>query len=405
MNHWTTKHGALIAPDAKRRPGRRRPAGDRRATALPTSRSSATRRRARASSDRRARAPRPSRRPGFRTADAGAARSPTNRWRDDPYEDASTDEWIDPRTLSIALNELLPADKAVAVDSGHFLGYPSMFLDVPDARSWVFANGFQAVGLGLGNAIGAADRAAGPADGRGDRRRRRVHGAGRARDRGAAEAEAAGRDLRRRRLRRRGPPLRADGARRRARAVPRRRPRRDRRARPARRRRPCATPTTSESSRRGSPSPTRGRSCSTPRSTRRSARNGWRRRSAPAEPTRRQRMESSRMSTHRSGQVSEVSALLGGLADGSVEIVDLTQPLTETTPVIQLPPPFANTPGLTPRGDQPLRRPRPRLGLVHADDRRARRHAPRRADPLGHRQGRRRRRLDRAADSWSARRA
>jgi thiamine pyrophosphate-dependent acetolactate synthase large subunit-like protein len=31
-----------------------------------------------------------------------------------------------------------------------------MFLGVPDARAWVFANGFQAVGLGLGVAIGAA---------------------------------------------------------------------------------------------------------------------------------------------------------------------------------------------------------------------------------------------------------
>ena len=42
------------------------------------------------------------------------------------------------------------------MDSGHFLGYPAMFLTVPDARAWVFPNGFQAVGLGLGNAIGAA---------------------------------------------------------------------------------------------------------------------------------------------------------------------------------------------------------------------------------------------------------
>jgi kynurenine formamidase len=44
---------------------------------------------------------------------------------------------------------------------------------------------------------------------------------------------------------------------------------------------------------------------------------------------------------------SAVSALLAGLADGTVQIVDLTQPLSETTPVIQLPPPFANTPGLS----------------------------------------------------------
>ena len=38
---------------------------------------------------------------------------------------------------------------------------------------------------------------------------------------------------------------------------------------------------------------------------------------------------------------------LDGTRGGNVEIVDLTQPLTESTPVIQLPPPFANTPGLS----------------------------------------------------------
>jgi kynurenine formamidase len=48
-----------------------------------------------------------------------------------------------------------------------------------------------------------------------------------------------------------------------------------------------------------------------------------------------------------STQASHVSALLDGLASGAVGVVDLTQPLSETTPVIQLPPPFANTPGLS----------------------------------------------------------
>jgi kynurenine formamidase len=48
-----------------------------------------------------------------------------------------------------------------------------------------------------------------------------------------------------------------------------------------------------------------------------------------------------------STQASQVSTLLDGLASGEVEIVDLTQPLTESTPIIQLPPPFANTPGLS----------------------------------------------------------
>ncbi|MFZ0386259.1 MAG: cyclase family protein, partial [Solirubrobacteraceae bacterium] len=42
-----------------------------------------------------------------------------------------------------------------------------------------------------------------------------------------------------------------------------------------------------------------------------------------------------------------VSELISALASGAVSIVDLTQPLTESTPTIQLPPPFANTPGLT----------------------------------------------------------
>jgi kynurenine formamidase len=48
-----------------------------------------------------------------------------------------------------------------------------------------------------------------------------------------------------------------------------------------------------------------------------------------------------------STQAGQVSALVEGLVAGNVEIVDLTQPLTESTPVIKLPPPFANTPGLT----------------------------------------------------------
>jgi kynurenine formamidase len=42
-----------------------------------------------------------------------------------------------------------------------------------------------------------------------------------------------------------------------------------------------------------------------------------------------------------------LSSLVGALADGSVRVVDLTQPLHERTPVLKLPEPFANTPGLT----------------------------------------------------------
>ena len=43
--------------------------------------------------------------------------------------------------------------------------------------------------------------------------------------------------------------------------------------------------------------------------------------------------------------MSQVDDIAGALADGSVRIVDLTQPLSEATPVIRLPDPFVNTPG------------------------------------------------------------
>ena len=40
-----------------------------------------------------------------------------------------------------------------------------------------------------------------------------------------------------------------------------------------------------------------------------------------------------------------LASLVEALAGGRVRAIDLTQPLSETTPVLQLPPPFANTPG------------------------------------------------------------
>ncbi|OLC23615.1 MAG: acetolactate synthase [Actinobacteria bacterium 13_1_40CM_2_65_8] len=77
-------------------------------------------------------------------------------WRTEHYEDASTDQCIDPRTLSIALDELLPLDRAVTVDSGHFMGYAPMYLRIQSPDAFVFAQGFQSIGLGLASAIGAA---------------------------------------------------------------------------------------------------------------------------------------------------------------------------------------------------------------------------------------------------------
>src|SRR5262249_24550696 len=77
-------------------------------------------------------------------------------WHATPYPDASDGERLDPRTLSRELDALLPAERTVAIDSGHFMGYPAMYLRVPDERGFVFTQAFQAVGLGLATAIGAA---------------------------------------------------------------------------------------------------------------------------------------------------------------------------------------------------------------------------------------------------------
>jgi thiamine pyrophosphate-dependent acetolactate synthase large subunit-like protein len=145
MNVWTSRHGALVNgtlaqvdSDAEAI-GAHRPVqigvhGDARATA-------------------EALVDAVTRKPGRRTpqlADQIAA----GRWRDEPYEPSR--DWLDPRTLSIALDEMLPAERTVVVDSGAFMGYPSMYLAVPDAHGFVFPQAFQCVGLALGSALGAA---------------------------------------------------------------------------------------------------------------------------------------------------------------------------------------------------------------------------------------------------------
>ena len=153
-NHWTTKHGAMIGADARviqvdTEPSaisRNRPA---HIAIIADAKTTAT-----ALADELTQ-PRPPKRglphpgTGERDRHPPLARRPLR---------GGLDRRVDrpPHGQHRAQRPAAAQDSAVAVDSGHFLGYPSMFLDVPDARSWLFPNGFQAVGLGLGNAIGAA---------------------------------------------------------------------------------------------------------------------------------------------------------------------------------------------------------------------------------------------------------
>ena len=93
---------------------------------------------------------------GYRTEAVRERIAREVRWRDVPFADESDGLRIDPRALSIALDDLLPAMRTVAVDSGNFMGYPSMYLSVPDEAGFCFTQAFQSVGLGLSSAIGAA---------------------------------------------------------------------------------------------------------------------------------------------------------------------------------------------------------------------------------------------------------
>lgn len=77
-------------------------------------------------------------------------------WAHEPYRDASTASRIDPRTLSLALAEQLPAERTLVTDGGHFIGWPAMYWPASDPSALVFAGAaFQSVGLGFAGAVGA----------------------------------------------------------------------------------------------------------------------------------------------------------------------------------------------------------------------------------------------------------
>jgi thiamine pyrophosphate-dependent acetolactate synthase large subunit-like protein len=95
-------------------------------------------------------------REGYRTEAVRRRLSGGVRWRHTAYDDLTGDGLIDPRTLTVLLDDLLPRERVVAVDSGNFMGYPAMFLDTPDEQGFCFTQAFQSIGLGLATAIGAA---------------------------------------------------------------------------------------------------------------------------------------------------------------------------------------------------------------------------------------------------------
>lgn len=72
------------------------------------------------------------------------------------FKAVKEDGAVDPRSLVIAINDLLPAERTVVTDAGHFFGYPVAYVDVGDGRSFVCGIDFGSIGLGIGHAMGAA---------------------------------------------------------------------------------------------------------------------------------------------------------------------------------------------------------------------------------------------------------
>lgn len=72
------------------------------------------------------------------------------------YDDESDDGLVDPRALCDALDDLLPRERTLAIDGGHFALFAATHLSVPDPHGLVWTLDFGATGGGLGAAIGAA---------------------------------------------------------------------------------------------------------------------------------------------------------------------------------------------------------------------------------------------------------
>ena len=168
LNMWTTRHGTLIGrrttvvqvDNDAAAIGRHRQAhvgvvGDVALTASAVARLLADQARGPHEADDGG-DPADMRSAGYRSAELRTGLAAKVRWRDVPYDDESDSTRIDPRTLTIALDDLLPAERIVAVDSGNFMGYPSMFLSVPDQDGFCFTQAYQSIGLGLASAIGSA---------------------------------------------------------------------------------------------------------------------------------------------------------------------------------------------------------------------------------------------------------
>ena len=71
------------------------------------------------------------------------------------FQPANTPRTIDPRSLGVALETLLPVHRNLVYDAGNFLGIVP-YLSVPDPGRFKFTSDFASIGLGFGTALGVA---------------------------------------------------------------------------------------------------------------------------------------------------------------------------------------------------------------------------------------------------------
>lgn len=74
----------------------------------------------------------------------------------DPGAGQAPDGLLDPRSVAFRLNQVLPSDRTVVSDGGHFLGWAATYWDVPGPNRMILpGTEFQAIGLGFPSAVGA----------------------------------------------------------------------------------------------------------------------------------------------------------------------------------------------------------------------------------------------------------
>ena len=85
------------------------------------------------------------------------AKDSTLNFQRAPGTGTAPDGLLDPRSAMIRLNEILPKNRQVISDGGHFIGWSSYYFDLPAPDSLVMVGTqFQSIGLGLPSATGAA---------------------------------------------------------------------------------------------------------------------------------------------------------------------------------------------------------------------------------------------------------